>query len=91
MTTITRPQAPSDSLDDLEGDIRHVSTLIRTTHDVLIETPMPEDESVAKVMQQVLDLLWIARDMGEQLTATASACHHKVMSERKQSPLKVAS
>lgn len=76
--------APSDSLDDLESDIRHVSTLIRTTYDVAIETPMPADESIAAAMQQVHDLLWIARDLSGNLIDAAAACHSRVMTERRK-------
>ena len=74
---------PSDSLDDLEGDIRHLSTLILTIYDVATERPMPEDAGARITMQQVLDLLWIARDMAEKMEAAASACHSKVLAERK--------
>ncbi|MER9691960.1 hypothetical protein NKJ16_08480 [Mesorhizobium sp. M0179] len=71
--------APSDSLDDLESDIRHVATLIRTTYDVAVETPMPENASIAHAMQQVQDLLWIARDLSSNLIAAADACHTKAL------------
>jgi hypothetical protein len=37
--------APSDDLNDLEGDTRHLSTLINTIFDVAIEIPMPTDEA----------------------------------------------
>jgi hypothetical protein len=68
---------PSDDLNDLESDIRHVSTLLSATYDIAIQTPMPE------AMQTVQDLLWIARDLAEKLVATAEACHQKVLDERK--------
>lgn len=74
---------PSDSLDDLEGDVRHLSTLILTIYDVATEKPMPENETYRAIMIQTLDLLWIARDLAEKLEATAAACHRKVMAERK--------
>ncbi|TPJ50636.1 MULTISPECIES: hypothetical protein [unclassified Mesorhizobium] len=64
---------PSDNLNDLEGDICNLSTLLETIFDVAVES---ED---AKVQQ----LLWIARDQAKRLTETAAACHHKLMSERK--------
>lgn len=44
---------PSDSLDDLKGDIRNLSTLLRSRYDVAADKPMPEDEGIAKAMQQV--------------------------------------
>jgi ABC-type transporter Mla subunit MlaD len=68
----------SDNLNDLEGDIRNLSTLINTIVDVTCEAD-PNRET----MQQVQNLLWIARDLGERLIETASACHHKVMDESK--------
>ncbi|RWN95196.1 MAG: hypothetical protein EOS05_10380 [Mesorhizobium sp.] len=73
---------PSDDLNDLEGDIRHLSTLIETTFDVATGNPMPSGEA-SETMQKVLHLLWIARDLTERLSETASACHNKVIGERK--------
>ncbi|RWO68943.1 MAG: hypothetical protein EOS17_16740 [Mesorhizobium sp.] len=73
--------APSDDLNDLQSDIRQVETLICVMHDVAIETPMPSDEGIAKAMQQVHDLLWIARDLAGNLVKAASACHEKVMAD----------
>ncbi|UVK43263.1 hypothetical protein BPNPMPFG_005041 [Mesorhizobium sp. AR07] len=65
---------PSDNLNDLEGDILNLSTLMSVIFDVVVES-----DTDANIQR----LLWIARDLAEQLTATASACHHKVMSERR--------
>lgn len=74
--------APSDNLNDLEGDIRHLSTLIEATFDVATGRPMPVGEA-SETMQKVLHLLWIARDLAERLSETASACHQKVMDDER--------
>lgn len=71
--------APSDSLDDLQSDIGHVAVLIATIQDLAINVAMPENEAVAKGIQQVQSLLWIARDLSENLNVAAEACHQKVM------------
>ncbi|MER9524098.1 hypothetical protein NKI96_10985 [Mesorhizobium sp. M0292] len=68
---------PSDNLNDLEGDITNLSTLISTI--VTVSDAGSDD----KTMQQVQHLLWIARDLTERLTETAAACHQKLMDERK--------
>jgi hypothetical protein len=65
---------PSDNLNDLEGDISNLATLVATIADIAGDTTTDS---------KVQDLLWIARDLTERLVETASACHHKVMSERK--------
>ncbi|TPJ52691.1 hypothetical protein [Mesorhizobium sp. B2-6-4] len=65
---------PSDNLNDFEGDIANLATLVNTIVDVAVET-----DTDANVQR----LLWIARALAKQLTETAAACHHKVMSERK--------
>lgn len=65
---------PSDNLDDLEGDITNLSTLMGVT-----VTAAVESDTDAKVQH----LLWIARDLTERLSETAAACHQKVMDERK--------
>lgn len=65
---------PSDNLNDLEGDITNLKTLMG-----VIFTEAVESDTDAKVQQ----LLWIARDLTERLSETVAACHHKVMNESK--------
>jgi hypothetical protein len=73
---------PSDSLDDLESDVRHVSTLISAAYDIAIQAALLVGDEQRKPWCQVLDLIQIACCISEQTVDTAAACHQKVLDER---------
>jgi len=67
----------SESLDDLTSDIRHLQTLICVITNLAIDIDEP-----SKQQNEVSDLLWIARDMVEQLAENGDAVHLKVLAEQ---------
>lgn len=67
----------SESLDDLTSDIRHLQTLIGIITNLAIDIDDP-----SKRQNEISDLLWIARDMVEQLAENGDACHHKVLADK---------
>jgi hypothetical protein len=77
----------SDDLNDLTSDITHLKTLIRLVTDLVIDIIDPgkeQCEQTKKEVSQASDLLWIARDMVEQIASNAEACHQKVLGARKE-------
>jgi hypothetical protein len=73
---------PSSDLNDLESDIRHVSTLISAAYDIALHAALPIGDEQRKPWCQVLDLIQIACRISEQTVAAAAACHQKVLDER---------
>ncbi len=76
---------PSDSLDELTADIRHLSTLIGLIPHVaidIVDADKEQCERTKKEVGEVTDLLWIARDLVEQISENGAACHGKVIAER---------
>lgn len=76
---------PSESMDDLTGDLRHLSTLIGVITNKAIDIIDPDKqqcEQTKKELGELSDLLWIARDMVEQVADNGEACHRKAIAER---------
>lgn len=75
----------SDSLDNLTGDLRHLSTLVQQITNLAMDIIAPDKqqcEQTKKEVTVVTDLLWIARDMVEAIAENSDAVHHKVLAER---------
>jgi hypothetical protein len=72
---------PSDDMNDLTSDIRHLSTLVGVITSMTIDIINPDRtiEDYRKAVNEVTDLLWIARDMVEQLVENGEACHDEVL------------
>jgi hypothetical protein len=72
---------PSDDMNDLTSDIRHLSTLVGVITSMTIDIINPDRtiEDYRRAVNEVTDLLWIARDMVEQLVENGEACHDKVL------------
>lgn len=76
----------SDSMDNLTSDIRHLSTLIGAITNTALNdiSPALEPREVTeRAVNDLCDLLWIARDMVEQITENSEACHAKVIADRR--------
>ncbi len=74
---------PSDDLNDLTSDIAHLSTLIGVITGLAIDIISPDKEQCEQTKQEineVTDLLWIARDMVEQIVKNGESCHDKALS-----------
>lgn len=84
---------PSDDLNDLTRDLRHLATLIGMITNMAIDVIEP-DKSTADYQRDVgamSDLLWIARDMVEAVADNSDAAHRKVLAERNAALKAVAS
>ncbi|TIU00967.1 MAG: hypothetical protein E5W55_01570 [Mesorhizobium sp.] len=75
---------PSNSLDDLQSDIAHLSTLINVITDKALDICNPDmSEGTRSELKDVTGLLWIARDLAEQITANAEACQRRIIEDRR--------
>ncbi|MGX5803372.1 hypothetical protein ACWGS9_19250 [Bradyrhizobium sp. Arg314] len=75
---------PSNNLDDLQSDITHLSTLINIITEKALDICIPDmsDETRSEV-KDVTGLLWIARDLAEQIAANAEACQCRIIEDRR--------
>jgi hypothetical protein len=67
---------PSNDMNNLTSDIRHLSTVVGVITSMALDIADPD-----KQLNEICDLLWIARDMVEQLVENGEACHDKVLAE----------
>ena len=77
----------SNDLNALSSDLHHLTTLIRVVTNLSIDIVDPDKkqcEQTVKEINQVSDLLWIARDMVEAITANSEAAHKRVLTERRE-------
>lgn len=75
----------SDDMNDLEGDIRHLSTLLGIVTSMaidIVDGSKTQCETTKKEIGTVCDLLWIARDMGEAIAINSEAAHKRVLIEK---------
>ncbi|MFK0688028.1 hypothetical protein ACFX5Q_07460 [Mesorhizobium sp. IMUNJ 23033] len=76
--------APSNSLDDLQSDIGNLAHLLAVLYDQTTEQQFERaDGSRNTHADEIHALAMIARDLAERLNASADACHHKVIADRK--------
>lgn len=61
---------PSDNLNDVESDIGHLRTLITVVTGMAIDLENPSSEQ-----NDISNLLWIARDLVDQIDANIAAAH----------------
>lgn len=61
---------PSADMNDVESDIGHLRTLIAVVTGMAIDLDKPSPEQ-----NDISNLLWIARDLVEQIDANITAAH----------------
>ncbi|MBL8578119.1 MAG: hypothetical protein JNK47_12905 [Mesorhizobium sp.] len=75
---------PSDSHNDLTSDLHHLKTLVRIITGLAIDIVDPDKtqcERTKHEINEVCDLLWIARDMVETIADNSDAVHKKALKE----------
>lgn len=80
----------SEDLNDLTSDIHHLKTLIGVITNLAIDIVDPDKtqcERTVKEINELSDLLWIARDMVGAIATNGEATHSRVMLERREAKL----
>ncbi|BCH10439.1 hypothetical protein MesoLj131c_46970 [Mesorhizobium sp. 131-3-5] len=67
------------TMDDLEADIRNLKVLVDVTTGLMIDSDLSDHQKMVSEARRYTALMWIIRDLSEQLVVSVEACHRKMM------------